>query len=423
MGALISQISGSLGKAVMSTFFPVVLFLFAFYVGVLPLYPYGLEIFRPFEGLDPGWKALAFSFCAMLLTGVLFNMNTLVYRLFEGYPWRYSVLGRWCTERQVKRFKQASRCKSLLLVLVERLPEGSTQANTVGKRLGDISRILEKSFPDDEDLVLPTRFGNVVRAFEVYPRRQYQMAAIELWPRLLAVVDATYSSVTNDAKTIVDFLLNASLLAAVLSYSTLLLGLRTVTRGLNPPTAYWLLRIAGFAGLSYWFYASAIAPAQDWGQHVRSAFDLFRSNLLSKLGITATPATLQEERRIWHSISDQIVFPNAVPLAVPLRVSPPAAFSENGVAVTVVRSVKAKLTSGSTVSTPIQLTVKNATSTNAVNVVVTDNAPTQMEYLDQSLRPTGQVSVRRSDPLEFTVMWVPAHGCVTFQYEAITPGS
>jgi len=420
VGALISQISGSLGKAVMSTFFPVVLFLSAFCVGVLPLYPYGLEIFRPFETLDPGWKALAFSFCALLLTGVLFNMNTLVYRWFEGYPWRYSAIGRWCTQRQVRRFKEAERCKNLLLDLAAHLPKGSPEAATAGKRLGDISRALEKDFPDKEDLVLPTRFGNGLRAFEVYPRRQYQMAAIELWPRLVAVIDPSYSAVINDAKTIVDFLLNASLLAAVLSYSTLVLGLRTVAFGLNPPTAYWLLRIAAFAGLSYWFYAVAIAPAQEWGQHVRSAFDLFRSNLLGRLGISATPATLEEERRIWHAVSDQIVFPDAVPLAVPLRTSSPAAFSGNGVAVTVVRSVKPKLASG---ATPVQLTVKNATVRDAVKVVVTENPPTGMEYLNQSLRPTAQLSIRRSDPLEFTVMWVPANGSVTFQYEAMTPGS
>ena len=151
---------------------------------MLPLYPYGLEIFRPFETLDTGWKALAFSFCAMLLTGVLFNMNTLVYRSFEGYPWRFSLVGRWFAERQVKRFQEAGQTKAALLNAVKTLPKGSPHAELVGRRLGDISRVLEKRFPDGENLVLPTRFGNVVRAFEVYPRRQYQIAAIEIWPRL-----------------------------------------------------------------------------------------------------------------------------------------------------------------------------------------------------------------------------------------------
>src|SRR2546423_303154 len=123
MGALLSQISGSLGKAMLSTFFPVVLFLAGFYVGVLPLYPYGLEIFRPFETIDAGWKALAFSFCALLLTGVLLYLNTIVYRFFEGYPWRQSWLGTLLTKAQTKRFRKASQAKIWLLALRDELPE------------------------------------------------------------------------------------------------------------------------------------------------------------------------------------------------------------------------------------------------------------------------------------------------------------
>jgi hypothetical protein len=226
--------------------------------------------------------------------------------------------------------------------------------------------------------------------------------------------------VISDAKTTVDFLLNASLLSAVLSYSALLLGFRTEHLGINAQTAYWLLRIVAFSALSYWFYAAAISPAQEWGQHVRSAFDLFRAPLLAKFGITAAPATLQEERRIWHAITDQLVYPDATPFAVPLRITPPSANSRNGVTVAVVRSVLHKTDTG---STPIQLTVKNASSEEAKAVVVTDNPPPNMEYLEGSLQPDTDVIVLRSDPLEFTIARVPAKSSVRFQYQALTPGT
>src|SRR5438552_18910641 len=127
MGALLSQISGSLGKALMSTFFPVVLFLSAFCVGVLPLYPDGLEIFRPFETLDAGWKVIAFSFCALLLTGVLYNLNTLVTRYFEGYPWRFSALGKLFTKCQIERFRRLAGSRARMALAVR---EGAGDAAT-----------------------------------------------------------------------------------------------------------------------------------------------------------------------------------------------------------------------------------------------------------------------------------------------------
>jgi len=386
-------------------------------VGVLPLYPRGLEVFRPLETLDAGWKVLAFSFCAILLTGVLFNMNTLVFRLFEGYPWRDSIIGRWFTKRESARYCKAKSSKANLETLLNTLPAGSEQFKEVSKHLRAVAGILEKSFPDQDNLVLPTRFGNAIRAFEVYPRRQYRMAAIELWPRLLAVINSTYFPIISDAKTMVDFLVNSSLLAAVLAFSALLFGLRNVAFGPNLQTVTWLLRTAGFAAISYWFYSSAVRPAQEWGQHVRGAFDLFRSDLLAKLGIIALPATLDEERRIWSAVSNQLVFPDAAVFRLPLRVPPPAAVSQNRVAVSVIRSLGAKPAGGG--PTPVQLTVVNSTAKDAHSVLLTEQPPTGMEYFSNSLRPRTHVNIRRSSPLEFEVTWVPANGHVTLQYQAI----
>jgi hypothetical protein len=46
-----------------------------------------------------------------------------------------------------------------------------------------------------------------------------------------------------------------------------------------------------------------------------------------------------------------------------------------------------------------------------------------MDYLDHSLRTANKVTLRRTSPLEFAAPRVPAHGSVTFEYDAIVPGT
>lgn len=69
-----------------------------------------------------------------------------------------------------------------------------------------------ESFPDQERWLLPTSFGNTIRAFEVYPRVMYGIDSIIGWNRLLGVIPKEYGDLYNDAKTSGGFLGKCSFL-------------------------------------------------------------------------------------------------------------------------------------------------------------------------------------------------------------------
>src|SRR4029079_17509458 len=78
----------------------------------------------------------------------------------------------------------------------------------VTKDYGDALWRMAGDFPDDEASVLPTKFGNTIRAFEVYSRVVYGIESIYGWSRLLGVGPADYPEMMDNEKAQVDFWVN-----------------------------------------------------------------------------------------------------------------------------------------------------------------------------------------------------------------------
>src|SRR5262249_13251508 len=55
------------------------------------------------EGLDTG-KIVGITFITIVLSGLLYNMNIPILRLYEGYPWSRSWLGSLLRRRHINRF-------------------------------------------------------------------------------------------------------------------------------------------------------------------------------------------------------------------------------------------------------------------------------------------------------------------------------
>ena len=60
--------------------------------------------------------------------------------------------------------------------------------------------------------------------------------------------------------------------------------------------------------LSRIFYEWTIGRAAAWGAHVKSAFDLYRFDLLEKLGYDQKPESIAEERALWSMISQHLLY-------------------------------------------------------------------------------------------------------------------
>ena len=153
------------------------------------------------------------------------------------------------------------------------------------------------------EYIMPTRLGNILKAAELYPgdEGRYGMDAVFFWPRLYQVIPDNARSSLVDARTSLALMLNICTLALGLTIGTLITLAATT---IKPAAAFWATA-AGSAVVAWLAYRSALGPARVYGELVRSMYDLYRGDLLAKLGF-ALPDTLAGERELWKNLGKQM---------------------------------------------------------------------------------------------------------------------
>lgn len=244
-------------------------------------------------------------------------LNYHFYRILEGYagPLKQEM-GRQCrlTEHTAE-----------LAFLRQEPPETASAA--VRSAYYDRRAAFNLRFPRREDLVLPTRFGNVIRAFESYPERVYGADSIPIWPRLQAVLPKDFAGMIADARAQVDFFVNLvvlGLLIGVVAIVRLLINQYFVQycarpdgtgfaycalHGWNDARFRWDLLVwssASFA-VARTCYKLAVDRAIAWGIYVRSAFDLYLPVLASQLGYDV-PLTNEGRIRFWRAVNSLFLY-------------------------------------------------------------------------------------------------------------------
>jgi uncharacterized repeat protein (TIGR01451 family) len=423
MTALLSAISGQFTSAwILGALFPSVIFVFLFLVFVAPLLPPGFALAAPAVfGTD--WNALSITFATLVLSALLFSLDTQIIQMYEGYPWQNSLLGRWMKGVQRRKLQTLQTRAGLLFALMR--DRDTPDRERMRAPRSETERRLPMEFHDDGDFVLPTRLGNVLRAFEQYPFTQYGMDAIYLWPRLVACIPESYATAIGGARTSLVFLLSLSFLGTVLGLATLAAGL--VYLPPDPGVHVWI-PAAGFLLASLWLYQRSFAAAADWGHYVKGAFDLYRWGLLDQLGYQQKPRTREAERELWERITWQIVFGDQrvalnarrpwvdyadppAPAAVSVRAQP----ADVGLELT--RAVDGP---GWLREVRVRVLVRNTDADRPADaVVVTDTLPQGMAYRWGSARVDGTaVVVEGTGPYRFHLGRVPAGAIATLTYLA-----
>ena len=237
---------------------------------------------------------------------VLLAINRDLYRLMEGYgsynPLR--IFGWWEKQRYLRVMDNLEKLDD------EYRKYRDTEKEFPAKlriRRNILMRQLAEEFPDKEEYLLPTPFGNVLRSFEVYPRVMYGLDSIDAWGRLLAVIPKDYLELINAAKSQVDFWINLELAVVLLLVEYEAFALLTGS-SLNLWIVFLLLVLGTIAPLR------ATSAAGEWGGFIRAAFDVYRFKLLESLGINA-PKNREEERRLWKQYSQAIIYrwPDSLP--------------------------------------------------------------------------------------------------------------
>lgn len=169
------------------------------------------------------------------------------------------------------------------------------EAEAGRKKYFDECLRLLRDYPDEELWILPTRFGNTLRAYEVYSRVVYGIEYTYVWSRLVAVIPSEYRDLIDNEKSQMDFWINVwfgSCFAAVI-YLIMAAG-----TGLLPIPWFPLVAITVAVAAA----AGARSAARSWGMFVMGSFDLYRGDLCRKLGLQL-PDSVEKERQLWYSIN------------------------------------------------------------------------------------------------------------------------
>jgi hypothetical protein len=202
-------------------------------------------------------------------------------RLLEGYwrwTWADATLGRFGRRREGRRR--------------ERL---AGDASDLGYLRGYLA------FPPAPAPLMPTRLGNALRAAESYPgdEQRWGLDAVFWWPRLYLILPDGARTQVDDARAGLDQLVVLTVLSA--AFGTVALALSCADLNLTVGLAC----AAGGFLLSRACYLAAVTTAASFGDLVRSCYDLFRGDLLARLG-WPMPPTLKRERQLWGALGQQL---------------------------------------------------------------------------------------------------------------------
>lgn len=482
MTSILSSISGYFSKSlILGTFLPVVIFIVLSWLLLVPMLPADSSFFEPLQGLDPQWKVVAVSFTAIVLSGLMYNLNVQILSLFEGYPWGTSWIGKRRKRHYTARVEAIQARIHGLRGLLKALDAADksfandpqlvqdvinrVRATTPSLRIDSVERswkrvwsdsdaayqetitrdrwntiknavlneytmemeAFRREYPPEQWLVMPTRLGNTIRSFYYYPKREYGIDAPEMWPRLVLQIDKDYAVIVDDAKTSFDFFINCSLLSVLLTTAFLLV---VVLYPASIGTKYALLavviRVVVFASLAYSLYQISIARAQEWGKMVKSAFDLYRWKLLDQLGYKQKPLTRRAERDLWLEISRQTIYGDSFVKKEPLDYAdatshfPTAAPAANDVVLEVARGVKL-VANEQAVQVFLRIT-NNDTAMTAENIVVSDKVPEGFDYeWDSASTAARVITVTGANPYHFKIAGQLGAGQnLTLEYRAIS---
>jgi hypothetical protein len=157
-------------------------------------------------------------------------------------------------------------------------------------------------FPVSKADVLPTRLGNTLRAAEDYAGddERYGMDAVFYWPRLYLLLPAETRTLVEDYRSGLDRMVLVASLAVAFPFAGLVVLAVAHTSWLA-----WAVPAAVALLLAWAAYEAAVSAAVAYGDVVRACFDLYRRTLLQQYGLVL-PASLEDERRLWGTLKQQL---------------------------------------------------------------------------------------------------------------------
>jgi len=243
-------------------------------------------------------------------------LNTFLLKLFEGYVLlhRFPFMRNIQARKANKLIEQREALRSNIELLRKKRKRSSEEELSLEHLMTTYDAIVatyDHLYPPPHAGIMPTKFGNILKASEAYTGTRYGIDAVEFWPRLLHVIPSSYRQAIDEVRNELSFLVNMSALSVVF-YSLCILAILTNApsfpdwgRVLENSIRY--ITAAGLALFCNWFFnRAAIFSVADFGMMIRSAYDLFRLDLLKQFRLKH-PKNSVEEFQIWKNLGELLV--------------------------------------------------------------------------------------------------------------------
>jgi len=244
------------------------------------------------------WTLFAVLLIIWLFSILLMISNRELIRILEGYYFLNSPYLEKLPPKciQLYRFKRMNG-KTSELKEKKRFNNASPKEQ---KKYMKLRIELSKKYPFEEKQILPTSFGNSIKAFEVYPLKVYGFDAIPVWPRILFLLPDNVKDKLNASKACVDFAVNMTYLLSIIFIEYVVLAY------INNDIKTFLIPviILLFIILSYKF---ALISVLEWGDVVKAIFDVYSNTLLSEMRLK-NPTNWNEKRKVWTSLSQVFIY-------------------------------------------------------------------------------------------------------------------
>lgn len=255
--------------------FPSALFFGALWLALLSNAPWTVAVL---EAYLQDQRAAAFLAATGVLSVTLYAISTPLYRILEGYLLWPAWLQKAGVAAQMKRRND--------------LKQIAGQGWARGLALERLGR-----YPIDDRQIVPTRFGNALRAFETYGKTRFNLDSQTLWHELSAVVPKYIVGEIESARASVDFYI--ALFYCSLLFVLACLGFAAFENGV---IAYYALPGAAVMIFAHWM---AVHSVDAWSYAVQALVNLGRVKLAKTLGLRL-PDTLEDERDMWGLVTRHV---------------------------------------------------------------------------------------------------------------------
>ena len=290
-----------------------------------------LNIATAFKDPHGAYQLIGFGLIVFIFTVIigftLTALNTFILKMFEGYVIPFPV--RFLYNKSRKTYQQKAYDlmvhRNNLQSEVRHLEKRTRYNSDLEAKLEDlrdeyykVASDYDQTYPEDLNDVLPSRFGNTLKAAENYSGERYGLDGVHFWPRLIQVIPIDYKLSIDNVRNELSFLVNMSVLSITFSLLCVLAmfySMSTVNVAIATPAIYaefvgkaakYLIAAAlGFINCRI-FYNASIFSVGSFGLMIRSSFDLFRLDLLKKLGLER-PKDSIEEFESWNRMNELIV--------------------------------------------------------------------------------------------------------------------